>query len=398
MPPVTPRVPVVVCDMGTSTTRLGYAGNSAPTFELPTVCAWADPLSYDTLHVGHEADQPSRHAVTHHRRLVDHGTVADWDLYEEYWRHLFHRHLCVESSDVGVVLTEAAKTAPEQREATAEILFESFGVPQLSMGSQALFALSSVGNGADTGLVVLSGAGMTQVVPVVDGYALDGAAQHFQIAGGDITQYVLDSLREHTRDIAAERAWDVAERVKRSYLYVAEDAAKEMAQFEADPLAHVLHHSEVHWRTGHPYAVRVGRERFLAAETMFQPALLQPRWTTALPGVMDAVVWACPMDCRRRLYANVVVCGGNMRFPGLTKRLERALRALLEKHTADFVAASNGATGKPAEYEVRVTDCSRDRNAVWKGGSLFGASARFAAEAVTRAEYQERGHFSADAA
>ncbi|KPI88496.1 actin-related protein 3 putative arp3 [Leptomonas seymouri] len=395
-------LPVVVCDMGTSTTRLGYAGNSEPTFVQPTVCAWAEHLSYETLHIGHEAIQRLRSTITtasamHRCRLLDHGTVVDWNLYEEYWRHLFNRHLCLESSDVGVVLAEAATAAPSQRELTAEILFESFGVPQLSIRSQALFALSSVGRGSDTGLVVESGAGVTEVVPVVDGYALHSAAQRFPLAGEDVTQYVLDSLREHACNPEAECAWDVAEQVKRLHCYVASDIVEERARFDAGPPAHIIHHRAVHSRTGQPYEVEVGYEQFLAPEVMLRPTLLQPQWAATLPNRMDAAVWACPVDCRRRLYANVVVTGGNMRFPGLSRRLECALSKLLEERAAGFSAASKGTQVKPVDCQVHVTDCSHDLSAVWKGGSLFGASPRFAAEAVTRAAYQERGCFSRDA-
>ena len=413
MPPATSSLPVVVCDMGTSTTRLGYAGNTEPTFELPTVCTWTDPQSYDTFCLGDEVATQrsaactgtSRGTAAHRCNLLDHGAVTDWNAYEEYWRHLFHRRLCVESSDVGVVLAEAARASPSQRETIAEILFEGFGVARLHVGSQALFALSSFGGGGDadggcdTAVVVDSGAGVTQVVPVVDGYAVSSAARRFPLAGRDITQYVLDSLRAHQRGaLQAARAWEVAERVKLRYSYVAKDITREIASFEANMPAHVIRHREVHHQTGKPYEVEVGYEQLLAPEVLFQPALLQPGFTTGLPDLIDAVVSSCPIDSRRRLYENVVICGGNLRFPKLAKRLERSLRALLEQRAANLMAASGSALSKQVAYEMHVRDASQDAHAVWRGGSLFGSSARFASEAVSRAEYQERGRFYAEAA
>lgn len=51
------------------------------------------------------------------------------------------RYLRVDSEAHNVVLTEPALNTPEAREAAAEVLFESFAVPGLHIGSQAVFAL-----------------------------------------------------------------------------------------------------------------------------------------------------------------------------------------------------------------------------------------------------------------
>jgi actin-related protein 3 len=390
-------LPVVVCDMGTGTTRLGYAGNDVPTVELPTICAWAEPLSFGTLTIGRGACASRGNDVAQRCGLLDHGVVTDWSLYEEFWRQLFHCHLCVESSDVGVVVAEAARTSPEQRETIAEVLFETFGVAQLYVGSQALFALSSVGGGSDTALVVDSGAGVTQVVPVVEGYALNSAARRLPVAGCDLTQYTLDSLRKHEVNMEAERAWDIAERIKQRCSYMAKGITAEMTKFDNDIPSYVIHHREVHSRTGQPYDIDVGYEQFLAPETFFQPSLLQPGCTTtSLPELVEAVVRSCPIDCRRRLYENIILCGGNARFPKLSQRLEDALKGHVSKHTTAGAAAAavSGKTAHiPVEYDVHVTDASHDLNAVWRGGSVFGSSTRFAEEAVTRAAYEERGCF-----
>ncbi|CAG9571585.1 putative actin-related protein 3 arp3 [Leishmania major strain Friedlin] len=387
---------VVVCDVGTSTTRLGYAGNAEPTFALPTVCAWRDRMSAETFAVGDAAATMVGPGVQQ-RRPLEHGLVVNWDVMEEYWCHLFNRYLCVEPQDVGVLLTEAAVTPYEQREMTAEIMFESFGVPRLCIGSQALFVLSSVGDGCDTAVVVESGAGVTQVVPIVAGYAVSGAARRFPVAGWDITQYVLKSLREHERGIEAERALEVAERVKTRYGYTADDIACELARAESNLPSYVIHHTELHSRTGAPYSIDVGYERFLAPETMFQPDLLAaPSAVTAsacggLPAVIDSAVWSCPMDGRRPLCANIIVSGGNARFAHFAKRLNHALQRALDERSAAVMAASGGTLCRQVKYEVNVRDHSQATHAVWRGASAFAASPEYATAAVAREAYMECG-------
>ncbi|KAG5482938.1 hypothetical protein LSCM1_06977 [Leishmania martiniquensis] len=388
--------PVVVCDLGTGTTRLGYAGNAEPTFVFPTTCAWRESMSADSFSVGNEAAKMVGPGVQR-RSLLEHGLVADWDAMEEYWRHLFNSYLCVEPQDVGILLTEAVATPYEQREAAAEILFESFGVPQLCVGLQVLFVLSDVGDGCDTALVVESGAGVTQVVPVVSGYAVASAARRFPVAGRDVTQYVLSCLREHERGIEAEQALAVAERVKVRYGYVAKDIAHEFALVDSKLPSYVIRHTELHTRTGAPYSVDVGYERFLAPEMLFQPDLLAAPSAVSdsasggLPAVIDRVVWSCPMDCRRPLYSNIIVSGGNARFPHFAKRLQRTLQHLLVERANGAMAAPGGFPERRVEYEVNVRDHSWATHAAWRGASAFAASPEYARAAVSRATYMEYG-------
>lgn len=68
--------------------------------------------------------------------------------------------------------TEPPLNAPENREYTAEIMFESFNVPGLYIAVQAVLALAAswTSDKADrtlTGTVIDSGDGVTHVIPVV---------------------------------------------------------------------------------------------------------------------------------------------------------------------------------------------------------------------------------------
>lgn len=69
--------------------------------------------------------------------------------------------------------TEPPLNTPENREYTAEIMFESFNVPGLYIAVQAVLALAAswtsrqVGERTLTGTVIDSGDGVTHVIPVV---------------------------------------------------------------------------------------------------------------------------------------------------------------------------------------------------------------------------------------
>lgn len=62
-----------------------------------------------------------------------------------------------------------------------EIMFDTFNVPSLYISISSVLALYS--SGRTTGIVVDSGAGVTNSVPIYEGYALPHAIMINQIAG-----------------------------------------------------------------------------------------------------------------------------------------------------------------------------------------------------------------------
>jgi len=99
------------------------------------------------------------------------------------------RYLRAEPEDHFFLLTEPPLNTPENREYTAEIMFESFNVPGLYIAVQAVLALAaswasqSATNRTLTGIVVDSGDGVTHVIPVAEGYVIGSCIKHIPIAG-----------------------------------------------------------------------------------------------------------------------------------------------------------------------------------------------------------------------
>ena len=68
-------------------------------------------------------------------------------------------------------------------------MFETFNVPSLYISTSAALALYS--SGRTTGIVVDSGAGVTNTVPIYEGYALPHAIKSMNFAGYELTKYLL---------------------------------------------------------------------------------------------------------------------------------------------------------------------------------------------------------------
>lgn len=71
-----------------------------------------------------------------------HGLVEDWDLMERFLEQCIFKYLRAEPEDHHFLLTEPPLNTPENREYTAEIMFETFNVPGLYIAVQVIYKIS----------------------------------------------------------------------------------------------------------------------------------------------------------------------------------------------------------------------------------------------------------------
>ncbi|OTF73114.1 actin-related 3-like protein, partial [Euroglyphus maynei] len=169
---------------------------------------------------------------------IRHGIVEDWDLMERYWEQCIFRYLRAEPEDHYFLLTEPPLNTPENREYTAEIMFETFNVPGLYIAVQAVLALAAswtnrqIGERTLTGIVIDSGDGVTHCIPVAEGYIIGSCIKHIPIAGRNITYFIQNLLREREFGIPAEQSLETAKAIKERFCYVCPDIAKEFEKYD----------------------------------------------------------------------------------------------------------------------------------------------------------------------
>ena len=152
------------------------------------------------------------------------GMVENWDLMEYFYEQCIFKYLRAEPEDHHFLLTEPPLNTPENREYTAEIMFESFNVPGLYIGTQGFLSLAAswtrraASERTLTGVVIDSGDGVTHVIPVAEGYVIGSAIKHIPIAGRSITSFIQQVLREREIGIPPEQSMETAKAVKERYV------------------------------------------------------------------------------------------------------------------------------------------------------------------------------------
>ncbi|EEB06226.1 actin-like protein Arp3 [Schizosaccharomyces japonicus yFS275] len=320
---------------------------------------------------------------------IRHGQIENWDHMERYWQQSLFKYLRCEPEDHYFLLTEPPMNPPENRETTAEIMFESFNCAGLYIAVQAVLALaaswtsSKVADRSLTGTVIDSGDGVTHIIPVVEGYVIGSSIKTMPIAGRDITYFVQSLLRDRNEP---DSSLKTAERIKEEMCYVCPDIVKEFSRYDQEPERYLKYTSTS--LTGHETTIDVGFERFLAPEIFFNPEISSSDFLTPLPELVDTVVQNSPIDVRRGLYKNIVLSGGSTLFKDFGRRLQRDIKHLVDAriHRSELLSGA-----KSGGVEVNVISHKRQRNAVWFGGSLLAQTPEFSSYCHTKADYEEYG-------
>lgn len=389
-------------------TKLGFAGNEEPQHIIPTILSYNDnvvnkavkaggrPSALEDIrfHIGNEAVESQ--SYTSICNPIKHGQVDNWDTMERYWEQCIFKYLRCEPEDHPFILTEPPMNAPENREYTAEIMFESFNVPSLYIGVQAVLALAAsflwdarkeqpARSALLNGTVVDSGDGVTHIIPVIEGYVVPSAIQHIPIGGREVTTFLQQILRER-ENIPQEETFEIAKYIKESKSFISQNLRKDWEEFIKTTTQSPTPTSNdgIIWKgkkTGQEYKIDLGFERFVAPEIFFDPQLISSEYRKSLAELVDESIQKCPIDTRRSLYKNICLSGGSTMFKGFGSRLQNDLQSLLKERM-------DKSENSP---EVHVSSNKKQRYAVWYGASMLANIPKFSSYCTSKEQYNEHG-------
>ncbi|KAG7174742.1 Actin-2-like 4 [Homarus americanus] len=296
------------------------------------------------------------------------------------------------------------------------VLFDKYGVRSVNLTHQSILALYAYN--ATSGIVVDVGERM-DIVPVIDGYIVDGGVSRVPYGGYRILDHLRQFLYMRNVSLINEVESYIIRQVLENICYCAHHYNTEKARCtnNSDNFEKSVSLSEYFHSKDCPYeSISLDFGRFQATEGLFNP----DAWGLDHPGLHKLVhkaIMECSMDIRKEMSRSIFLAGGVTQLPGLVDRLTTeidnltppAIRPksygnmtpiyplktniyLVFEGVESVDISSNLIAAKFCECQLQVHASPYRYHAAYIGACVLAESPAFAQSRISREDWNKHGN------
>ncbi|XP_068248556.1 LOW QUALITY PROTEIN: uncharacterized protein [Palaemon carinicauda] len=367
----------LIIDLGSSSVRAGVLASQAtlPQVFLPSVVAteresrrqiWGfDALSPDVRSVS-SISFPIRPSHKISKYSVDLSAVSS--LLQKAFADLK-----VDPKNYNVQLSVPRVLNPNTQAELLRVLFDKYGVKSVNLTHQSILALYAYN--ATSGIVVDIGERL-DIVPVIDGYIVDGGVSRVPYGGYRILDHLRQFLYMRNISLINEVESYIIRYVLENICYCAHHYNTEKARCTNNPDNYEkgVSLAEYFQKDCSFESISLDFGRFQATEGLFNP----DAWGLDHPGIHKLVhkaIMECSMDIRKEMSRSIFLAGGVTQLPGLVERLTTEIDNLTPPAIRPKVHAS------PYRY-----------HAAYIGACVLAESPAFTQSRITREDWNKHGN------
>mmetsp|Transcript_11712 Transcript_11712/g.28857 ORF Transcript_11712/g.28857 Transcript_11712/m.28857 type:complete len:365 (-) Transcript_11712:340-1434(-) len=319
------------------------------------------------------------------------GLVKNLEQAEALWNRCF-KNFDMKPQESNVLLGLRPLTPKVEKQKIAQLLFESIGLSGAYVSDHCLLAMYSLGR--MNGVVMDIGHETTFSTAILDGQSFLPSTIRCDIGGSHITRYLAHMLRGKGEngsetEMTAQTTY-AYEQIVANHCFVADSLNAEAKKASVYDASRDSRKKRFRLPDGKELPVGGSVELCQAPEALFNPSLLSCLKSTSgspietndghgISQLLQLTIEKCGHSIRPSLYKSMLVCGGPTMLPGMQRRLQKEMLAVLPHSVSK--SSSN--------YRLHLPP--HRKHSSYLGGSILASLPMFNTIKMKRSEYAECG-------
>jgi len=369
------KLPIII-DIGSEEVKAGFSGEEKPKLLFKNY--FGEPKykkvlrSYDNdikntneLFIGNECDKYL--GLIKLRYPVNRGVFEKEEDIILLFNHIFSK-LDINSQEIQehpILVTEPILNPKTNRENIAKVLFDKLGASTIFFASQPILSLFSTSQ--MTGVILESGAGVTQTCAIYEGYSIPVSYERYNYGGKDVTEYLKNMLKMRGYYFYNSSEIKFVNEIKEKMCYL--EANKKM---DFPKIKKIMNKNLFQYFLPDGNNISIDDEVTLAPEILLNPEYIGKEFLS-FSEMISSSINKTDSNLKVNFYNNIWLSGGNTGFRDLKTRLFNELKF------------------PKFETNIYENDKIKPQYRCWVGGNIISILEIFKKMWVTKNDWNEKG-------